>query len=738
MPRTAPTWFIPAITAGLGLAFLLSTGVDGRTSALAVAVVGIQGWSGAYAWSRITRGRAGIVEAAGMGLALGTAAAVVSGLGVRTVGLGSWGWALPAAVALAGWVWAKARHRSTSSIQGTAPRLRSSAVAGLVTGAGLGLLALVVNLANYPLTWSGRWDRYHPDMLFFEALGTSLARFGPLDSVFLSGGQVRYHWLVYAWSGQVAEATAAAPFVVLTRVLPFTATAMVILVAVGWAARLSRVPWVPALAVTLVLAGGYVGATYGTILNFDSPSQAVSTAWLLAMCLALLRLVRRPQSSASLVAALLLLSFATSGGKISSGAIGVAALGVTWLGGAFLRAPWQRRALAGFLASAGGLAAAYLLIVSGSADPGGLALGQLLDRASSVQGLNPLNSALGIVLGTMILAVAIAIRWAGAAWIVLDRGTRATPLALLAIGLGASGTATVLLVSGGLNDTWFALAASAPLSIISAVGVGRAASAVGAADSSSWVTRPLAWAVLCGLGLAGIVTALWLTGGSGGNVWVSTMRWLGPPVALFGAAVLGAPLARQRRLHGRYLTRWVAMTVLVLVVTATPSRGLGLAASSFGVQSDTGLSGAAFTPREPFVDGIDSTREAGWTASQAATGAWLNTNASPEEIVVTNVTFSPLVPALSGMRTWVSGTQYQAPYGRPAQLPVLLAREAESWGFLDRPTATGAADLCRAGVRWAWVDPERTSTRSWAPWAAVVRSADDVLLLRLDPANGQC
>jgi hypothetical protein len=722
-------WWVPGAIATLGFVVLVATGVTVTTSLLALLVIGAQGAAGAYAWHHLTRGHAGAVELTGMGLALGSAAAVLCGLIVTTLGLGGWGWLLPAVVALGTAIVARRGRRSPP--RATAARTPVAVIAGLLVGAVLGVLSLLVNLANYPLTWAGRWDRYHPDMLFFEALSTSLARYGPLDSVFLSGGQVRYHWLVYAWSGQVAEASAAAPFVVLTRVLPFMATAMVVLIAVSWSARLSRVPWVPSLAVTLILSGGYVGATYGTILNFDSPSQAVSTAWLLALCVAFLRFVHGRVRTRSAVLTLLLLAFAASGGKISSGAIGVGALGVTWVAGAARRAAWRWRALAGAAAAAAGLVAAYLLVVSGSADPGGLALGRLVDRASSVQGLNPLNSSLGIVAGTLILTIAIVVRWAGAAWLLAAVRSRWSPASLLGLGLAVTGVATVLLVSGGLNDTWFALAASAPLSIISAAGAGRAAAVVGAAGATTWITRPLAWAVAGGLAVAGVVTALWLTGGSGGNVWVSSLRWLGPLAALGGGLLIGAVIARHRRLRGGYRRRWLAMTILILVVAAAPGRALGLAGSSFGVQSDVGLSDSSFTPWEPFVEGIDAERVTGWNSDQAAAGAWLRDSAQPDDIVLTNVTFSPLVPALTGLRTWVSGSQYQAPYGRPDQLPVLVQREQDSWGFIDGPTEATAAQLCADGVRWIWVDPERTAIEDWSPWASIAQSGPGVTVLRL-------
>jgi hypothetical protein len=727
----ARPWPLGAVLVLVALAFLLLTGVEVRTSLVAVFVVALQGWAGGYAWGWLTRGRAGSLEIAGMGLAIGTAAAVSSGLAVRTLGLGSWGWALPALVALISWATVRATGRHRRAAARPPARLTSGSVVGLATGGVLGVLSLVVNLANYPLAWTGVWERYHPDMLFFEALGTSLARYGPLDSVFLSGGQVRYHWLVYAWSGQVAEASAADPFVVLTRVLPFSATAMVVLIAVSWAARLSRVPWVPALATALILTGGYVGATYGTVLNFDSPSQAVSTAWLLAMCVAFLRLVHGRVRTRTTVMILFLTAFATSGGKISSGAIGVGALALTWVVGALRRSTWRWRALAGTAAASTGLVGAYLLIVSGSADPGGLALGQLLDRASSVQGLNPLNSSLGIVAGTTILAVAIAIRWAGTAWLLVDPRSRWSPVSLMGVGLVVGGIATVLLVSGGLNDTWFALAASAPLSIISAAGAGRAAQAVRAAGPTTWITRPLAWAIAAGFALSALVAVLWMTGGSGGNIWVSSLRWLGPPAALAGGILVGAVLGRHRRLHRRYSARWLAMSIVVLVVAATPGRLLGVAATTFGVQSETGLNDAAFTPWEPFIDGIDTVRETAWSSDEAAAGAWLRSNAATDDIILTNITFSPIVPALAGLRTWVSGAQYQAPYGRPAQLPVLADRERQAWAFIDTPTETVARDLCAAGVRWVWVDPARTATRQWEPWAVEAWSAPDTLVLRL-------
>ncbi len=710
-------WVLPGLISIVAFGFLLATGVSPASGLIAIAVIGLQGWAGAYAWSRLTRRRADVLELAGLGLAIGTAAAVISGLLVRTLGLGSWGWALPAAAALAALVLGRVVGRGRQTTMRPLARLSTGSALGLLAGAALGLLSLAVNLANYPLTWTGVWERYHPDMLFFEALSTSMARYGPLDSVFLSGGQVRYHWLVYAWSGQVAEASAADPFAVLTRVLPFTATTMVVLIAVSWAGRLSRVPWVPTLAVALVLLGGYVGATYGTILNFDSPSQAVSTAWLLAMCVVFLRLLRRPDRTAPLSAVLALLGFATAGGKISSGAVGVAAMGLVWLTGAFRRAEWQGRAFAGTAAAGAGLVTAYLLIVSGSADPGGLALGQLVDRASSVQGLNPLNSSLGIALGTAILAIAIAVRWSGLAWLAASPRSRWSPVSLLGTGLAVAGIATVLLVSGGLNDTWFALAASAPLSVISAAGAGRAAAAVGAASRSAWITRPLAWTVVAGLALSGVVAGVLADRGVGGQcmgVLAAVAGTTSCPCGVLLGGVVGRLISRHRSLRGSYRARWLAMY-------GPRARRRGCTRASPGMwqppRSESSPRRASATRRSP--RGSRSSTEStpcarpAWSSEEAAAGAGCHgTSAARDDIVLTNITFSPLVPALSGLRTWVSGTQYQAPYGRPGQLPTLVDREQQAWEFIDSPTESRRRPCARRvsdGSGWTPPGPPRAA-----------------------------
>ena len=722
--------------------FLVASGVGVVAALVLVGAIAIQTATGAGAWTLIVRRRTGVIESIGAGVALGTCLALVGSLLIQALGLGSWGWLLPTVLLGAGWFLARARGVVHRLVTDAADGLDRGVVLGLAVAGGLGLLSLAVNLRNYPLTWAGDWGRYHPDMLYFEALSTSSARFGPTDSIFMSDGVIRYHWLTYAWAGQLTELTGADPFVVLSRALPFVAVLGSTFLTISFTRRLTAVSWAPALAVVLLLSGGYVGATYGTILNFDSPSLALSTVWLLALCLAFILFVqhdpapgRRRNRALGFIAAIGLLSFCISGGKISSGAVGAAAIAFVAAVALIRRESWRWAAVSSALAAIAGLALAYFAIVAGSADPGGLKIGQLIDRASSVQGLNPINGAIGIAAGTLILALAMSIRWAGLAWFLAAREARWSPVSMLGLGLVLTGIGTVLLMSGGFNETWFVLAASAPLIVISAAGAGEGAKAVGAAGARLRPSAPVLWAAAAGLALSLVVAVLWSGGASGGNVWVSSTRSLGPIVGFLGAVIAGIIIARNKRLTGSFRSRALAMTIVCMVCLSAPARLLGVGSGVVGTQP--GLSSEAFNPVVPFATFIDTTVVKAWNPDHLAAAAWLREHAAPSELLATNITFSPFVPALTGQQMFIAGAQYQAPYGRPQTLQTVLDREAESWAFINEPSAASIRPLCDAAVRWVWVDPIRTATRSWAPFATVAFNNEAVTVLEINQAECQ-
>ena len=357
----------------------------------------------------------------------------------------------------------------------------------------------------------------------------------------------------------------------------------------------------------------------------------------------------------------------------------------------------------------------------GSADPGGLRLGSLLNRASSIQGLNPVPGGIGIVLGTLILALAIcgALGWAGmvrrrprtALGAVDGPGHRSRPRCrgnsrahqrrderhlvrpcrLRAAGCHLRGRGW----RGESPPRAFALASA---------GVGG------------------------GLGRAHL---LWLSCsvGNGGLGWHRVGRH--PPL---GRADRRCGRRHWRGLvarHGRTARPTLAASWLARRIGdhARPARcareGAGGRHGQVGVQP--GLGAGEFTPIESFTDAIDVTPVIEWSDQHQAAAQWIRERATGSDLIATNVTFSPLVPALTGKQTLASGILYQAPYGRPDAVATLLAaRGAElglhrwafgrlRWRHCARPGSTGCG----------WTDSDsgrRTGCRSLRSSTPTVRS----------------
>jgi hypothetical protein len=465
-----------------------------------------------------------------------------------------------------------------------------------------------------------------------------------------------------------------------------------------------------------------VGASYGTILNADSPSQALSMTWLVALSMSFLAYLRHPKSW-GLAALTIALVAACAGGKISAAVVAVAGMGFVLLVSLIRRDAWLRPALITFVGSVIALVLVYVLFLTGSAEQGGLRLFNLIDKASTVQGLNPTNSTLGIIAGTLILLLGIIARWAGLAWLIASPRSRHSPVTVYGAGLAAIGFLTILLVSGGLNDTWFALASSVPLAVLSAVGVGRAISTI----RGRRVVIPLVFAAAV---LSLLVAALWAS-----DVTSLSLRWIAPIVALLGSIGIALFLSKQPRLVGNMSTRVFAVTITVLVLVACTGRLTGIASNTIGVGSDAGSSNAALSPLVTFVASKDQELISTLSIDQIRAGAFLHEHSDSSDLVATNVSFSPLVAALSGRRTYISGIKYQAPYGRPASLSVLLQRERESLDFIKSPSASNLAPLCSAGVDWLWVDPRRLTSVVLADFASTEFATESAVILRMLPGT---
>ena len=150
-------WLTPTALLVVAMVFLLITQVTLPQTLLLSLIVSSQALTGAFIWRLAQRHRAvGIIEATGVGLAIGTAATLIFGAALRPIS--TWSWLLPALIALM--IWIVRRARGLRLPKCGAPN--RAGVVALVVGGMLGALSLAANVANYPLSWEGMWGEVPP------------------------------------------------------------------------------------------------------------------------------------------------------------------------------------------------------------------------------------------------------------------------------------------------------------------------------------------------------------------------------------------------------------------------------------------------------------------------------------------------------------------------------------------------------------------------------------------------
>lgn len=689
-----------------------------------------QGAAGLLLW-RIVRPQANAVESFGMSLALGTVTAVIFGILLQP--WTQWGWVAPGAISLILYL----IPRTRSALFGMHVQrdcVGRGLVTALVLGGFLTAVSFGLSVRNYPLAWEGNWTGFHGDMPFFEALSRSIPLLGPFDSIFSPGQMIHYHWLTYAWAGQLTTSLDAPPFLVLTRVLPIIAMVAGVSLVAAWTRRLTSAVWAPSLAVVLLLMGGHLGVVYGSVFNFDSPSQSLSVVWLIAFVVLVSAMwVGQPETK-RFVPSLALLGILSGGlllSKVSTGAVGMAVV--------VSLVVWQlirRKKLSGqqvliFTASLVSMLLAYFSFLAGGNGGGGITVGSLLDRASSEQGMNPTVGVLGVAIGTSILFLAITARWLGSLWLLTNHDWRDKPEFAVGLALVGAGAGSVVIFNGGQNELWFAAAAAGPLAALCAVGVANAWDYV--LKRSKYFGNGFtyfAWSsiVVASVIVFGVTWSLWATGPSGGNVWEPTYRWLAPVIGIGLILIFGVVLGR---LFG---TRDFLATVAVVVVVATcataPGRLLGVGTGQVG--SAPVKRSEFFSVPGPAPSFIDQGDLSGLPATFMDAGKYVRNNSSQGEILVTNVTQSAIVPAVTGLQTVISGTWYQTPYGSKGEEGVLLERERLSYSFIDSPGAKTLTPLCELGVMWVWIDMDRTTQTDWSGYLTVGFRSDRVIVGRIN------
>jgi hypothetical protein len=188
----------------------------------------------------------------------------------------------------------------------------------------IGILAItgVATLVTRPSIW---WIT-QSDTHFYQAISTSVAKWGFRDSILTSGYSLKYHWFPYAWTGMVGRISDAPDWVVLTRVGPLVATLCI--VALVWTITLRLIENRSAAIVgVFVFAASPVFGDWSLSINlamFGSYSQHFATIWLLPIVLWMIDVARGALRAPWVLVSIFLVGLV--GGKVSHAAVALVAV----------------------------------------------------------------------------------------------------------------------------------------------------------------------------------------------------------------------------------------------------------------------------------------------------------------------------------------------------------------------------------------------------------------------------
>ena len=725
---------------------------------LVALIILVQSIAGSLIWLWVRRGAVSFVEAAGMGLVIGSViAALGSQVTIAAVGSG-WGWLVVVVLGFVAWLGSRLAWWSLGTIE-LGPR-RDLLI--LIPAAVIGFIALVPSILLTPLR-NGYvvGGVYQPDVVFFEALAQSVSVWGAHDNSMLVGEPIKYHWLSYAWIGNLTEVSGAGDFTVMTRVFPVVIVIAAVFLAAAWARLLSPVWWVPGLAALLVVAGGYVGASQGVALTYDSPSTAYAVILGLAFGLVLTLILRAHPGSSSvgLLVMMGVVSFALVGAKASQAlviAVGVAGVFVWSFVSRSVGRVWPM-----VLASGLGMLGGYLVFLFGVAgDETNIGVSGTQEHASTFQGFDPVGGPLGIALGTAALLLAILPRWLGALWV----ARRLPGEFAFVVGLVVAAVGTLAVLRSGTNSAWFALASTALIAVVASAGVGVALERVGYSfEPSRWVKDPVVWAVIAAVGINIVVLVNYALAAVSG----AAVLWRGPVLAWLLAIIIAVLVSRSRALTGGRWLRWTAMVTVILTLTSIGARANGsivwglahsratpvvqdfirffdpdaeftASAASDPVKVTGGWRAASVGVRAEDLRGASdgvARRESiiQWTPSMNDAALLLRDLSDREDVVaVSRPALQPFLPIVSERRAWVAGIPYSTGYTTADGIAAAEARMATVQRLLTQPDAAVVEEVIAAGVQWLWITPESfASLPSLEPWTEEITSDPDVVLLRL-------
>lgn len=708
------------------------------TAVILVAVIAVQALTGTVTMRAILAPPIPWRMAAAIGTPFGMLVSLLGAQASVAMNQGSIGWLLSVVLAVAA---VGARRLTGGSVSLLPSEEDSGALQNAwttavqwVPAAVVGALLQIPNWIKTPITngyVSG--DQYHPDVVFLEAVGQSVSLLGPNDSLLLADAPIRYHWFIYGWSGLITRISGIEPFWVLTRIVPVILVILAAWLAATWARQLSSVRWVPALAAWLVVVAGYVGADQGVMITFDSPSNGFATVLLLVFGLTV-TLGIRSNSPLPHIILIGFWAFALTGAKASHAA--VAGVGITVMAIALWFSRQRRSRAVSWsmvLATALGAGFGYLLLLSGiSGSDSQIAVGGSVPHASTYQGLDPFSGTWGFLLGTAMLVLAMAPRWIGLVPLMRSSTGRQLPETWLALGMVTAGVVPLVLLTSGINAAWFALGASAPASVVSAVGIGSLRQRISLAPARRWafilgvvLAGMVAWVlVLVNYGSAEITGAMvawrspiiaWIIAALGAVILMRFMR--GSPFARFGfgLAIAISLISIFSRVAGPVLWNSIAAQTRPalerLVQLTDPSAEFltqeyrGQARQMFGVGAGRAIGAGVSSARAALPDDVAYAAEhIQWSPTLQRAARELTAVAGPDDVIAMDYSIlQPFLPTMVQRKVLLSGQPYIDGYTSAAAAATIPERFAAVQELRLSASPDAHRWLWEQGVRWIWL-----------------------------------
>ncbi len=453
-PSIGRTPFIRFLASSVLSAFVFFTiffvtGVSAQLASQAAALLVLNALPFAYIWAILrsshSASKPSFAEVLAVGIAISIAFQLLSNTIWTSFGFGQIQWFYVFALEFLLALFVATRMRK----QGLEIQSSGSVLTAVAISMPILIVSRLIDFYHSPTLDQLPFDRIHPDMYLFEAMGNAISRFGPGESGLQLGQSFRYHWFAYAWSSWFSDQLDAGPLIVLARITPMLSAVLLAAIVGVLASFYFRNFWIPSVAALPFLVGTNFDHYSGESISLLSISHTLGAVWLLSILLIATNFWPEKNWRAS-IPVVVLFSSAAMGSKVSNGIIIVAGVGTLFLARFIMYRRLPKRYFTLLFTTLIPVLIIYFLYESGQPNSGAL--------GTSVNLLNikNWNDAHGLIVAATVTILARGLRWVGLGYALSNQKTRSWNITWLALGAALiSMAAAPILRSEGGTEQWF-------------------------------------------------------------------------------------------------------------------------------------------------------------------------------------------------------------------------------------------------------------------------------------------